>query len=259
MFKKKILAIGVIIASVLFFLLVLKSMGLLEESVVLTNRQKNILMEQGLPTDYDELSFSKQVEIEAIENMLKYLEKKYKSKFEYKDYTPNGAFNEERLEAISADRKDLGIICVTREAKNGKWVYEDDYDELLMAEKYKKELFKFLDKQIPGKEAKCVIYTDISKYDSKKKDIVASSSAQNRIGIKGISVERFKYLIKKYDNWMSEKELQYSTSTFFVLLKEKEFNNVSDSVISDYIHDNKYVKCVEWYYDLDEKTIEEWK
>lgn len=259
MFKKKVLKIAVIIGSILYILFIMKSLGLLEGSVVLTNRQKQILREQGLPTEYDKLPFGKQVEIEAVENMLQYLEKRYNEKFEYKSYTPNGIFNEERLEAISVKNKDLGIICVTREAKKGKWVYEDDYDESMADEKYKKELFAFLDKAIPGNEAKCVIYTDVSTCDSKEKDVIEGSSSYNTIGLKGISPEQLEKLVKEYDKWMSTKELKYSTATFFVLLKEKEFNNVSESVISDYIHDKKCIKCIKWYDDLDQKTINEWK
>ena len=56
-----------------------------ESEVSLSQRQKDILAEQGLSTEYTELSASQQKAIVAIEEMLVYVEKKYNTSFSY-DY-----------------------------------------------------------------------------------------------------------------------------------------------------------------------------
>ena len=58
-----------------------------ESKVFLTQRQKDILTEQGLSTEYTELSASQQKAIVAIEEMLSYAEKKYKTSFSYAGYS----------------------------------------------------------------------------------------------------------------------------------------------------------------------------
>ena len=62
----------------------------------LTERQKDILKSQNLPQQWDELDMSVQESIEAIEEMLQYLEHKYGKTFVYAGYKKaNRTFNDE--------------------------------------------------------------------------------------------------------------------------------------------------------------------
>lgn len=71
-----------------------------ESKVSLNQRQKDILAEQGLPTDYSELSVSQQRAIVAIEEMLLYVENKYSTSFSYAGYTAQSALEKEHMRAF---------------------------------------------------------------------------------------------------------------------------------------------------------------
>ncbi|MCF0109031.1 MAG: hypothetical protein HUJ57_02905, partial [Erysipelotrichaceae bacterium] len=58
---------------------------------VLTQRQKDILAEQGLPTDYEKLTTSQKGAISAIEDLLSYLEETHNEEFTFSGrYWPTG-------------------------------------------------------------------------------------------------------------------------------------------------------------------------
>lgn len=86
------------------------------ETVMLSDRQKKILRDAGLPDEYSHLSFTQKHGIEAIEAFLTYLDSKYPNEeFEYTGYYEKG-YDPEHLTAKCS----IGEITAYR-------IYENDF------------------------------------------------------------------------------------------------------------------------------------
>ena len=95
-----------------------------EENVELNKRQKSILEAEGLPTDYEKLTWTQKRAIVSIEEMLQYVDEKYNKTFLYAGYVPAGPMETEHLIAYPSDGdKQDESFTITR-TENG---YEDDY------------------------------------------------------------------------------------------------------------------------------------
>lgn len=99
-----------------------------KEKVVLNERQKMILAESDLPIEYEELGYTQQKSIIAIEEMLQAVEAKYGMEFRYVGYILPGPLNEEKLVVCAMDGYDsIDSFSVTREMVDGEYVYTDEY------------------------------------------------------------------------------------------------------------------------------------
>jgi len=95
-----------------------------ESEVSLNQRQKDILTEQGLSTEYAELSASQQKAIVAIEEMLVYAEKKYNTSFSYAGYSAQSSLEKEHMRAFpTSGDKETDCFTITKTDAG----YEDDY------------------------------------------------------------------------------------------------------------------------------------
>ena len=95
-----------------------------ESEVSLSQRQKDILAEQGLSTEYNELSVSQQRAIVSIEEMLLYAEEKYDTSFSYAGYTAASALEKEHMRAFpTSGDMEADSFTITK-TDDG---YEDDY------------------------------------------------------------------------------------------------------------------------------------
>ena len=95
-----------------------------ESEVSLNQRQKDILTEQGLSTEYTELSASQQKAIVAIEEMLVYVEKKYNTSFSYAGYSAQSSLEKEHMRAFpTSGDKETDSFTITKTDAG----YEDDY------------------------------------------------------------------------------------------------------------------------------------
>ncbi len=95
-----------------------------EPEVTLSQRQIDILTEQGLPTEYAELSVLQQDAIIEIENMLCYAEEKYNTSFSYVGYSPQTSLEQEHMRAYpTSGNKETDSFTITKTDTG----YEDDY------------------------------------------------------------------------------------------------------------------------------------
>ena len=80
-------------------------------STELTQRQRELLEEMGLPADYDKLTDTQKNAVTSIEAMLSYLESKYQEEFCYLSYAEAGTLEKEHLEAYPASGtpSDIGV------------------------------------------------------------------------------------------------------------------------------------------------------
>ena len=65
--------------------------------VELTSRQKKILKEAGLSTNYDDLLSSQRIAIKRIEELYKYLDSEYDEEFIYEGYIAPNSLQDEQL------------------------------------------------------------------------------------------------------------------------------------------------------------------
>ena len=102
---------------------------------ILNERQREILVQMELPTEYDELSASQQLAIQRIESMLTYLEDKYEPSFEYAGYIPASLDDEEELIVYqkNPDGSNKRLISVKVD-KSGN--YYDDFEWFVVGDYY---------------------------------------------------------------------------------------------------------------------------
>ena len=81
----------------------------IEEEVILNERQKEILAKEGLSTNYDELNGVQQERIRNSERLLVYLEDKYNIPFEYVAYYSRTLLDPAALYAYPVEGKVEGF------------------------------------------------------------------------------------------------------------------------------------------------------
>lgn len=74
----------------------------IDSKITLNERQKSILAEKELPTDYEELNITQKAAIVAIEEMLEAIETKYDMEFCYAGYIEASVLEPETLIAYPA-------------------------------------------------------------------------------------------------------------------------------------------------------------
>ena len=127
-----------------------------KEETVLTDRQKDILKEKGLPTDFNELTYSQQNAIIEIEEMLSYLEDKYDTEFLYGGYTPKQYMDEKTLYAYPKGGDSYFDIITVTEGEDG---YEDTYMEMMIEDSYSEYIYSYLKELRPETEMR--VYADV--------------------------------------------------------------------------------------------------
>lgn len=105
----------------------------------LTDRQKEILKSKDLPQQWDELDKSIQDSIDAIEEMLQYLEKKYDKTFMYAGYKSNNPIfsDEESLVAYAVGDDPETQKCLVNRTDDG---FEDTYGWVLAFPVFRKKM-----------------------------------------------------------------------------------------------------------------------
>ena len=96
-----------------------------DTTVYLNQRQKDILAEQGLPTDYEKLTTSQKGAITAIEDLLSYLEETHNEEFTFSGrYWPTGP---QHIEAYCS----IGMVTAYAKYSDGQIIYWDSYNNVL--------------------------------------------------------------------------------------------------------------------------------
>ena len=130
-----------------------------EESVVLTERQKEILSGLGLSTDYEKLSDREKSAITAIEYMLSYLEDKYGEKFVYSGYVDGrSGLEKEHLTAYPESGSMKDEVTVYRTYADGTYNCTDDYINILAGPVYHAALEKYISNFFTGGS----LFTEVS-------------------------------------------------------------------------------------------------
>lgn len=129
-----------------------------ESAVSLNQRQKDILAEQGLSTEYTELSIAQQEAIVEIENMLCYVEEKYNMAFSYAGYSAQGPLEQEHMRAFpTSGDKETDSFTITKTDAG----YEDDYINVAANAMYVAYVCDGIKTILPNTEVK--VFAEITK------------------------------------------------------------------------------------------------
>ncbi len=137
-----------------------------EVNIVLTERQKEILTNEGLPTVYDELSIVEASNITYIEEMYTYLDEKYPEiKFNFHGYI-NGSNLDKQTLVVSPEDADEGqFVEVVKEDDH----YVDNYQEYLLTDDAEAAIITYFNTKYPELEIK--VYCEIDDFNGKFEDI----------------------------------------------------------------------------------------
>ena len=216
----------------------------MENKIVLNERQIKILEEAELPTVYDELLLSQKSAIESIEDFLVYLEDKYGETFCYDGYVPDGFGEREHIIAYAESDSRKRTVTAYRDYENGKFIYEDDYQNILIEADYKNALKAFINQYLDEKDYK--LFVDISAVEDgwTKDTLLEKVGAEKDVFINKDADKNKDYMdfIKKYGEWMKEnrnKKYDY-TEICFYLQSKKDFQETNDDNYCDQINGRKY-------------------
>lgn len=219
-----------------------------KEKIVLNERQIKILEEAELPTVYDELPLSQKSAIESIEDFLVYLEDKYGETFCYDGYVPDGFGEREHIIAYAESDSRKRTVTAYRDYENGKFIYEDDYQNVLAEEDYKNALKAFINQYLDEKDYKLIIH--ISHVDDgwTKDTILEKVGAAKYVFINQNTDKKQDYMdfIKKYGEWMKENRNKryYCTQINFLVQSEKDFQEINDDNYLGQINGRKYEQYI---------------
>ncbi len=186
---------------------------------MLNERQRSILREQGLPTEYESLTVIQKSAIEAIEDMLSYLEQKYSISVQYDSYVSSAGGETEHLVASS----DAGLITVYRRWENDRFVYEDDYLSLTSVPLYEKALDDFLSAKLGEENVR--IFSQLSDTESgaDEGNILGKTAANSIIFVSGDFKDgAFRELVEAYGAWLTERSNGHASVSHFVLVSREE-------------------------------------
>lgn len=220
-----------------------------EEKYMLSDRQKEILSSNGLPTVYEELDPYQQGDIRAIEDMLCYLEANYDDEFKYAGYVKSSAIDKEHLIASSA-KYPFGEVVVYRQYINHEFVYEDNYYALAATPIYEETVDQWLSEYINNSQY--IVFASVSSAEEKiqESQILAQASASLSILISEDSCneDNLYSIATQYGNWIKENSAGRQSSTtllYLVPFSSLEETNLwnYETVISE-LKDPVYYWCV---------------
>ena len=209
---------------------------------ILNERQKKILSEAELPTDYDELQPHQQSAIVAIDELLDYVEDKYGIGFEYLGYVPDGILESEHLLAYpSGGSKTLDIVKV-------EWVkgeITDDYVSVVMRSMIEKVTSDFVSQYFDKEDFKVFTETPYSDLDSLPigySDLSGNFDGASYIFINGGNVTEKEYdkFIKNLAGWV--KKNRYYGWNNIMLIKKGTIDDLTENTYNDFFGSNKILR-----------------
>lgn len=197
-----------------------KETSIVKSEYILNDRQKSILQKESLPTDYDSLSLTQKVSIEAIEDMFTYLDMMYPDEqFEFSGYVAQSPLESEQLIVFSQ----YGKVTVQRDLSGDSPEYDDDFNEVKAADMYSTIINELIAEEYNEKDY--IVDTVISYCNNNpsKETIFMSCDAELTIFVReGAGEECFSGIDKTVKKYLSDKGKIDVFLTVY-LVKEKEF------------------------------------
>ncbi|MCM1226651.1 MAG: hypothetical protein NC320_04375 [Clostridium sp.] len=180
-----------------------------KEETILNEWQKEFLAEQGLPTEYSELNFTQKMSVDAIYEMIMYLQDKYGVEFEYTGYVRPQILEDEYLTAIPKDGNEkIDTVTVTRQDDG---TLTDDYPNVVVRPYYEQMITDYVEDYFGSDKINVISSIDTSINDFK--NISDENIKGNVYGINLIfisynicSEQKFNEFVKDYGEWCKKNE-----------------------------------------------------
>ncbi len=210
-------------------------------TVELTERQKKILRDEGLPEEYDRLTDSQKNAIVKIESALSYLEETYEDEFEYTGYVSGGLDGEYVTAKISGTLPEK-IVTVYISYKNGKYSYFDNYEAKIAEEEYKKEITDFLSGYLDPADFQ--VYAEIRELRNAGESLVERAVGVPLILVNNVcSEEEVKAAAQAYAEWIAAIENKGGGGADFKVYRAEDYILINEFNYRDYLG--------KWIYELD--------
>ncbi len=217
------------------------------ENVVLTERQKRILEEEGLPTEYEELNFTQKMAIMDIEEMLVATEEKYGISFEYLGFRQDYFLKEEHILTAypTGGDKVEDKFTVTRRWNADGEVYSDTYACRHLDPVYQKFIEKYVYQKLGEGHAK--IYSMV--YNVVDDDWTIDESQIPHHVDGGVSIfvnndviseEQYEEFVTEFIDWGEENSILNNVQIF--LLSDEIYQEVNEDNYMDYYSKQDYIR-----------------
>lgn len=214
--------------------------GNAESEASLNQRQKDILAEQGLPTEYKELSVSQQRAIVAIEDMLVYAEKKYSTSFSYAGYSAPSSLEKEHMRAFpTSGDMETDSFTITKTDTG----YEDDYVNVAANEIYVAHVYDGIKNILPNTEIKVfaeIIRTSLVEVPTVDTELQGKVESSLWVFVDGVTwgeddINNFK---TEFGDYLAEHQL-YGMAQI-ILLKDGKIAYLTKYNYTDYLSEEYY-------------------
>lgn len=194
-----------------------------KKTVLLNERQKQLLREVGLSDDYDELSLVQKDAIVKIENCTRYMEEKYPEdcgKFSY-----SGFFGDQVTLKVQDSMPEFHVI-VDIYSENGKTVYKDNYENYLIRDAYKAELRGFFSEYLDP--ADFLIIPSIQKVKDAGDTAAARVIGVPTIVLKHVERRKIIEIALAYADWMQDEIHKYEGTVYLESYSEEYYRQITE-------------------------------
>lgn len=202
--------------------------------------QKEFLAEQGLPTEYAELNLTQQLSVDAIYEMIMYLEDKYGVEFEYTGYVRPQILEDEYMTAIpKGGNEKTDTVTVTRQDDG---TLTDDYPNVAVRPYYEQMITDYIKDYFGSNKVR--VFSRI--FNTTIEDLSNISEESIRGNVIGNStvfisndicneneIEEFASIFTK---WMQKNN--FVSDTQFMLLYNPDIEELNSNKYSDYYSKN---------------------
>ena len=228
-----------------------KSKAVAGKMVQLTERQKDILQENGLPTNPEELDRAQLSAIIAMEELFEYLDQKYEEEFEYAGYIAESPLDTEQLMVQVVGGTSLDIVSVYRE--NG--VITDDYANLLVKEPYEAAINEFFEQYEGGIESKTFSKIYGVEGDMNTQNLIEIVRAGSNVYIRKSesNMEILSQLGMKVGEWYARQAKGRVSYIHIIILEHQEYEEINKFNAFNDNKNQKEVAHVQVYIDHESK------
>jgi len=212
-----------------------------ENEIILTDRQRQILQEMGLPEDYESLTDSQKSAITIIERALTYLEDSYGEEFVYDGYVAGG-LDGQYLSAYAKGDLERKTITVDIDYKDGEYHYTDDYQLLKASDEYEEELEQHL-RTLMAQDGECWVHAELNCLDDSDEYIIKRASGGVLVFVLNTfeNYDEAKEFVEQYGDWIKSLESDYQVGASFYILDAENYSNTNAFNYQDAIHSEKYI------------------
>ncbi len=226
-----------------------------ESKVFLNQRQKDILAEEGLSTEYTELLTSQKTAIVAIEEMLSYAEEKYNTSFSYAGYGAPSFLEREYMRAFpTSGDKETDCFTITKTDTG----YVDDYINVAANAVFVSYVCDGIKTILPDTEVK--VYAEITKTSldevpTADTDLQGKIESSLMVFIDGaaLSEQDFRDFKTDFNEYLTGQQL-YGTAQL-ILLKEDQLVYLTKYNYTDYLSEEYYTLRETLYINASSDTV----